>query len=218
MKTNTQIMFISHGGGPMPLLGDAGHQEMVECLQSIATEIKKPSAILVISAHWEESVPTITASAKPSLLYDYYGFPQKSYEIKYPCPGEPQLASKIHSALENAGIKSALDEERGLDHGVFVPLTIMYPDADIPCVELSLVNSLDPALHIKIGQALQDLDYENLLIIGSGFSFHNMKAFFTKDGGEARKQNESFDAWLIDTCSNTEISEVQRLQRLTDWD
>lgn len=103
------------------------------------------------------------------------------------------------------------------DHGLFVPLTIMYPDADIPCVQLSLLNTLVPAEHIKIGQALQTLDYDNLLVIGSGFSFHNMKAFFAPDTSESKPMNESFKNWLFTTCSSSEIDEEHRSQRLAQW-
>ena len=201
----------------MPLLGDEGHKEMVVCLQGIAANIEKPSAIIVVSAHWEENIPAITSAANPSLIYDYYGFPDESYNIKYPCPGEPLLASRIHDRLENAGIASRLDDQRGFDHGLFVPLKIMYPDADIPCVQLSLVNSLNPAEHLKIGQTLQDLDHENLLVIGSGFSFHNMKAFFAPETSASKAMNESFEDWLLATCCDPDIDAEERAQRLIEW-
>ena len=218
MKTKPQVLFLSHGGGPMPLLGDKGHKEMVDCLQKIATDIRKPSAIIVISAHWEENVATITSGHNPSLIYDYYGFPDESYNISYPCPGEPLLAKQIHSALKSADIASTLDEHRGFDHGLFVPLKIMYPDAAIPCVQLSLVNNLSPTEHINIGRALQGLDYDNLLVIGSGFSFHNMKAFFAPETPDSRAKNQSFENWLIETCSSSDIDEDNRTQRLIQWD
>lgn len=218
MKNKPYVLYLSHGGGPLPLLGDEGHREMVSCLQEIAAKMAKPSAILVISAHWEEKIPTITSGARPPLLYDYYGFPEESYSIEYPCPGGPLLAGQIHRVLVDAGIITKLDTERGFDHGLFVPLKIMYPDADIPCVQLSLVNSLNPLEHIKIGQALRDLRYDNLLIIGSGFSFHNMKAFFASETSESKSQNESFENWLIDTCSNQDIDEEERTNRLAHWE
>ncbi|ATC88545.1 MULTISPECIES: DODA-type extradiol aromatic ring-opening family dioxygenase [Pseudoalteromonas] len=217
MKHGPNILFISHGGGPMPLLGDEGHKEMVNCLQDIATKIIKPSAIIVISAHWEETIPTITSGDKPSLIYDYYGFPQESYNIEYPCMGEPQLAEQIYNLLESEGIDANLNEKRGFDHGLFVPLKIMYPNADIPCVQLSLVNSLDPDQHLNIGQALQNLDYKDLLVIGSGFSFHNMKAFFESDTNESKAKNEAFETWLLETCSNSGFSEKERRARLSQW-
>lgn len=201
----------------MPLLGDKAHIEMVETLKSITLTIQKPSAIILISAHWEEKIPTITSGAAPKLIYDYYGFPEEAYHIKYPCLGDPVLASQIQKALKNAGIEANLDAQRGFDHGMFVPLTIMYPAADIPCVQLSLVNSLNPAEHIKVGEALQSLDVENLLVIGSGFSFHNMKAFFAPETDETNMMNASFENWLVDTCSNAEINEQARRQKLIHW-
>ena len=202
----------------MPLLGDPGHAEMGNCLQNLTSLLRKPSAILVVSAHWEEKLPTITAGANPSLIYDYYGFPEESYSITYPCRGDPLLANKIHAQLKRAGIVSKLDEKRGFDHGLFIPLKMMYPDADIPCVQLSLLDNLNPIEHIGIGQALQDLGHENLLVIGSGFSFHNMKAFFTAETEESKSMNESFESWLLDTCSNSNISEEDRKQRLYQWE
>ena len=217
MSSKPQILFLSHGGGPMPLLGDAGHTEMVDCLKSITSLLRKPSAIVVVSAHWEEKLPTITAGESPSLIYDYYGFPEESYSITYPCKGEALLANKIHEKLERVGIACNLDKQRGFDHGLFIPLKIMYPDADIPCIQLSLLNNLSPAEHISIGQALQGLDYEDLLLIGSGFSFHNMKAFFAPETTESKDLNEAFESWLLDTCSNTNISEEERKQRLCEW-
>lgn len=217
MNKSRQILYLSHGGGPMPLLGDAGHAEMVECLQKVARQITKPAAILVVSAHWEESVATVTAARSPALIYDYYGFPKESYDITYPCAGEPALASQVDAALQRAGIESRLDESRGFDHGLFVPLKIMYPEADIPCVQLSLNSSLSPAAHIKMGQALRDLAYPNLLIIGSGFSFHNMRAFFGQETKESRAKNEAFETWLIETCGSG-LDEYVRQQRLVNWE
>lgn len=218
MQTQTQVLFLSHGGGPMPLLGNKEHYDMVACLQNIAAQLRKPSAIIIISAHWEETVPTITSGANPSLMYDYSGFPEESYHIQYPCKGEPALAQQIYTHLESAGISAKLDEERGFDHGVFVPLKIMFPAADIPCVQLSLLHSLDAAEHIRVGKALQGLDNENLLIIGSGFSFHNMRAFFAPNNSDAQANNVAFEHWLIDTCSNTKIDETERAQRLRQWE
>ncbi|MGD8356752.1 MAG: class III extradiol ring-cleavage dioxygenase [Lysobacterales bacterium] len=220
---NARILFLSHGGGPLPLLGDEGHREMVDGLQRIAaTRLARPSAILVISAHWEAGVPTLTGGAQPPIIYDYYGFPEESYHITYPCPGAPELAQAVHGALGEAGFEPMLDAERGFDHGLFVPLKLMYPEADIPCVQLSLLGSLDPDEHLRMGAALarlqQDgLRHENLLVIGSGFSFHNMRAFFGQDTRETRRQNEAFETWLIETCSSSDLGEDERARRLANW-
>ena len=214
MKQTPKALFVSHGGGPMPLLGDPGHKAMVACLNSIASSIPAPDALVVVSAHWEEQIPTITAGQSPSLIYDYYGFPDESYKFKYPCPGEPALAGEIHRLLADSDIDARLDESRGFDHGLFVPLKIMYPEANIPCVQLSLVNTLEPSHHIAIGRALQALGQKNILVIGSGFSFHNMKAFFTADTPESRKLNHAFEAWLINVCSSRDYSEEERTEML----
>ncbi len=199
-------------------MGDEAHGEMVEHLERLASILKKPSAILLISAHWEADVPTITSGPEPPLIYDYYGFPPETYRITYPCPGEPALARRVGALLKAAGIPSRLDDGRGFDHGLFVPLKIMYPEADIPCVQLSLIKGLDPAAHIQMGAALSGLDHENLLIIGSGFSFHNMRSFFEVDTPQTRSMNEQFEAWLIDTCCDAGLSEAERAARLERWE
>lgn len=217
MRSLPQAIFISHGGGPLPLLGDPGHRQMVSCLQGIAASIPRPEAILVVSAHWEASVPTITAGSKPSLIYDYYGFPPESYNLEYPCVGEPSVAREIHRMLGNCEIDAKLDEARGLDHGTFVPLKIMYPEADIPCVQLSLIDSLDSLLHIEVGSALQDLASQDVLVIGSGFSFHNLKAFFAPNNAESIQLNEAFENWLQEVCTGIDIPEDKRRAMLINW-
>ncbi|MBQ0728258.1 MAG: dioxygenase [Thalassolituus oleivorans] len=217
MPSSANILFISHGGGPMPLLGDAGHVEMVQCLQDFALQIRKPSAILVVSAHWEAKHATVTSATAPELIYDYSGFPPESYAIKYPAPGAPDLADDIVQALTAAGIEAAKDAQRGWDHGVFVPLKIMYPEADIPCVQLSLVKGLNADTHVALGKALQTLNHPGLLVIGSGFSFHNMRAFFAAETPEIRQANLAFQQWLDDTCLNRELNEGERTKRFREW-
>ena len=212
------VIYLSHGGGPLPLLGDKGHQNMINMIKEVTPTLIKPAAILVISAHWEARKPTITSGASPSLIYDYYGFPKESYEIKYPAPGSPDLANKIFNLLGSAGIEAKLDYQRGFDHGLFVPLKMMYPKANIPCVQMSLVNSLQPEAHIRIGKALADLRKDNVLVIGSGFSFHNLKEFFAPSTQKSQAMNENFEEWLIDTCSNRQITEEEREQRLINWE
>lgn len=217
MKKQRRALFISHGGGPLPLLGDEAHREMVTCLKDIAQNIERPSAIIVISAHWEAEQACITSAASPDLIYDYYGFPPKSYDITYPCPGHPELAQSIKQQFDNAGIAATLDSNRGFDHGLFIPLKIMYPEADIPCVQVSLLQHLEPMAHIELGRALQSLAEPSLLVIGSGFSFHNMKAFFAEATAESGKANKDFEYWLAETVSSTTISEQQRTQQLLNW-
>ena len=211
------ILFLSHGGGPLPVLGDSKHQEMVDCLKDIAKKIKQPSAIIVISAHWEETIPTITSASAPDIIYDYYGFPEASYHIQYPCKGQPLLAKSIHDALTKDDIDSTLDAQRGFDHGLFIPLKIMYPAANIPCVQISLANHLDPAEHIKIGKALKHLNNNNILIMGSGSSFHNMQALLAPSTNESNNKNVLFENWLSKTLSDTALNEDEREQQLSNW-
>ena len=212
-----RVLYLSHGGGPLPLLGDKSHDEMVIALKRVAALIPKPSAIIVVSAHWETVTPTITHGSTPEPIYDYYGFPDESYEITYPAPGYPALADEVHWGLRQQGITSILDDDRGFDHGLFVPLKIMYPDADTPCIQLSLVKGLDPAKHIAMGKALASLTRDNILVVGSGFSFHNMKAFFTPSQ-ERTEKNDAFKHWLVKTCSDPELIESERAERLINWE
>ncbi|QJD70899.1 class III extradiol ring-cleavage dioxygenase [Marinobacterium sp. LSUCC0821] len=210
------IAFISHGGGPMPLLGDPQHAELVSMLKQLPSKFPKPRAIVVISAHWESDEIAITSSSSPSLLFDYFGFPAESYQFKYPAPGNPQLASNIAKVLQVDGFNVRLYEERGLDHGVFIPLMLMYPQADIPVLQISLSSSLDPLQHLQLGEALAKLDEEGVLFLGSGFSFHNMRAFFA-DSAEIRSANLSFESWLTESLTNSDLEYTQIKARLVEW-
>lgn len=211
-------MFLSHGGGPLPLLGDPAHEEMVESLRAIAAAIQRPRAIIVVSAHWEQRVATITSAARPPIIYDYYGFPPESYEIEYPAPGNPGLARRLRSCLQQSGFNAELAGDRGFDHGLYIPLKIMYPEADIPCIQLSLLDSLDPADHITLGEAMSNIGGDGVLVIGSGFSFHNLKAFFSRDASLPDDRNEAFERWLFETCTARELEEAERSRRLRAWE
>lgn len=212
-----RIVYFSHGGGPLPILGDASHQAMVDFMRQLPTKFAKPEAILVISAHWEESKATLMGAEKPSMFYDYYGFPDQAYEITYPAPGHPELARRIAGFLEESKIAAAIDVQRGFDHGLFIPLKLMYPEADIPALQLSLIRGLDPAAHLALGKALRELLNENILIIGSGFSFHNLRAFFRQEPGAPDPANEAFQDWLIDVCTSP-VSQAEREQRMIEWE
>ncbi|HEY2511641.1 MAG TPA: class III extradiol ring-cleavage dioxygenase [Polyangiaceae bacterium] len=170
-----------------------------------------PKALLVISAHWEAPVPTVMTSARPPMLYDYYGFPPESYTLQWPAPGEPALAARVRALLGAAGIESAEDARRGFDHGTFVPLKLAYPDADVPTVQLSLQRGLDPARHLAIGRALAPLREEGVFLVGSGMSYHNMGGF---GDPRALSVSETFDAWLRDTTAR---DPRDRDARLTAW-
>ncbi|KAJ0406144.1 hypothetical protein ATCC90586_000601 [Pythium insidiosum] len=209
-------VFVPHGGGPLPLLGDPGHAEMVQWLTHFQRDFvtTRPDAIVVVTAHWEADVTTITSAAAPKLLYDYYGFPAEAYKVQYPSPGKPALAQRIQSLLQSHGIPSELDAKRGNDHGVFIPLKLMYPDADIPIVQMSIYRSLDPEAHLRLGEALRELRRDNVLLVGSGLSFHSFKYFF----GDARDGNRvsiPFHKYLHDALVSSQDPEARRrsLQR-----
>lgn len=215
--TAATITFIPHGGGPLPLMDEPSHVELIHFLKSYSERIPRPDAIVVVSAHWEEESIRITSASKPELLFDYHNFPPHTYEYEYAAAGEPDLARRMQSMLKQSGIDAKLDADRGLDHGVFVPLMLMYPDADIPCLQISLSSSLDAMEHIQIGRALAELKHENLLIIGSGFSFHNMRAFMEKSDDSIDLQNREFEDWLQNVCCDKKVSEDARSSKLADW-
>jgi len=216
-QNRAQIVYFSHGGGPLPILGDASHEAMVEFMQRLPSRLRKPNAILVISAHWEESKPTLLGSQNPPMLYDYYGFPEEAYAITYSAPGSPELANRIAELLDKNGIGARIDLQRGFDHGLFIPLKLMYPQADIPSLQLSLLRGLDPAMHIDLGRALRELRSENILVIGSGFSFHNMGAFSWEGIDMPDAANDAFQNWLIEACTGP-MSQSECEQRLIDWE
>ena len=215
--SEASIVYIPHGGGPLPLLGEPSHAGLVGFLGELAAGLERPDAILVVSAHWEEAQPTLTAAPAPPLIFDYYGFPPETYEYEYPAPGAPELAERAHALLRKAGIEARLDAARGFDHGLFVPLLLMYPEADIPCLQLSLDASLDARLHVDIGRALAPLRAEKLLVLGSGFSFHNMQALMSKRDDTPDPRNLAFEDWLLDVCTDAKLDEAERAARLAAW-
>lgn len=173
----------------------------------------KPTALLIVSAHWEEEQITLNSGANPELLYDYYGFPPHTYDLKYPAPGAPELAGRVAQMLKDSGIESKMDSTRGYDHGVFVPFKLIYPDADIPILQVSLKVGLDPSFHLQAGKALEPLRSEGVLIVGSGMSYHNLREF----GGEVgAKHAADFDRWLAQSVKDLPASE--RNQNLAQWD
>lgn len=174
----------------------------------------KPRALLVVSAHWEEARPTLLTAPKPSLYFDYYGFPDHTYALTWPAPGAPPaLIAEVTSLLQSAGIASATDAQRGYDHGVFVPLKVAFPNAEVPVLQLSLRQGLDPAEHLRVGRALAPLRDRGVLIVGSGMSYHNMRGF---GRSESLSQSLAFDAWLAQTARASDDERDARLQRWTE--
>lgn len=169
-------------------------------LRGIAGKLSAtPQAVLVISGHWEAALPTLNTAARPSLLFDYHGFPEHTYQLKYPVSGAPDLAPRVRELLADAGIDSDTDGKRGLDHGVFVPFLLIYPHADVPILQLSLQRNLDPEFHLRMGSALAPLRERGVLIVGSGMSYHNLAALFS---GRGTEDAAAFDAWLLDAVGD----------------
>ncbi len=214
-------LFLPHGGGPCffmdpPAGAPDTWDRMAAFLRSIDASLGvRPKAVLVISGHWETPRPTVHVGTTPKLLFDYYGFPEHTYHLTYPVHGAPAVAARVRQLLDAAGIASDEEAERGLDHGVFVPFLLVYPQADVPIVEMSLREDLDPAAHLAIGRALAPLRDECVLIVGTGMSFHNLRAFFSRDAS-VRDQAERFDAWLAETVETHDPA--ARDARLARWE
>lgn len=207
--------FISHGGGPWPWMQDAtrgNYAALTAALQAIRTTLPvPPQAVLMLSAHWEAPEFTVMSTPHPGMIYDYGGFPAHTYQIQYPAPGAPAVAARVQTLLQHAGIAVAQDAQRGFDHGAFVPMAVMYPAADIPLLQLSLQHGYDPQAHLALGAALQPLRDEGVLIVGSGLSYHNLRAL----GSAGVAPSAAFDTWLQDSLLRTHPQE--RAQRLRDW-
>ncbi|UWZ85358.1 DODA-type extradiol aromatic ring-opening family dioxygenase [Occallatibacter riparius] len=210
-------LFLPHGGGPCFFMdwtwgpADTWHptQRFLESIQ--ATLPAPPKAMLVISGHWEEPGFTAGAVEKPELIFDYSGFPPHTYQLTWPAPGDPELAARVTKMLREAGLPAGLSRTRGYDHGIFVPLKVAFPQAQIPVVPLSLDRGLDPELHLAAGRVLATLRDEGVLIIASGMSFHNLRAYMRPETTEPAAQ---FDAWLTKAI---ESSAPQRNEMLRYW-
>jgi len=212
--------YIPHGGGPCFFMDWSVRGEPADTWDATAAWLRgladtlpsRPKAIVVISGHWEEDAFTAASSEHPAMIYDYSGFPPHTYELRYPARGDPALALRIVELIRAAGLPARTDPSRGFDHGVFIPFLLIYPDADIPVVPLSLKTGLDPAEHLAAGRALESLRKEGVLIVGSGMSYHNMHAFSTPS---ATRPSNVFDQWL--TTALTTHQPPSRWDDLVGW-
>lgn len=207
--------FIPHGGGPCFFMDDPRGvwTGMAAFLRDFPASLpERPSAILVVSGHWETDGFAFTGAERPSLIYDYSGFPAHTYNLRFDVPGSPDLAARAATLLGDAGLEASVDTTRGLDHGVFIPLKVALPNAEIPVVEMSVDRRLDPAQHLAAGRALAALRDEGVLILGSGMSFHNMQGY-----GNPRftAPSQAFDAWLSDAVAQ---EGPERARRLINWE
>ena len=181
-------LFLSHGSPTLPLTETAAR----EFLQGLAAKLERPGAILVASAHWETERPTVNAVERNDTIHDFRGFPPLLYDIRYPAPGAPDLALRVSELLGHAGLASDIDRTRGLDHGAWIPLLLMYPDADIPVLQVSIQSHLGPLHHLRLGRALAPLRQEGVLIIGSGSFTHDLSEF------RGREMNAPAPAWVTE--------------------
>ena len=177
----TPVVFVSHGAPDALLKAD----DALACWRELGLAVPAPAAILVLSAHWQERLPTVSLAERPATLHDFSGFAPELYQRRYPAPGAPDLAQRVLSALTQAGIAAAADPGRGLDHGAWVPLSVMYPEAQLPVVQLSLAHPGGPAAHLALGRALAPLRDEGVLILASGGVTHNF-SWLTWDADDAR--------------------------------
>ncbi len=201
--------FVSHGGGPWPWMQGPmrdWHGSLEDALRALPTEIgTRPTAILAVSAHWEASAFTVGTAERHTLLYDYHGFPPETYALPFAPPGVAALAENVADCLATAGLPVTRDSTRGLDHGVFVPIAVSWPEADIPVVPLSLHAGLEPALHLRAGEALAPLREEGVLVLASGSSYHNLR----DRGREGPSPSALFDAWLQQVLVDADPAERQ---------
>jgi aromatic ring-opening dioxygenase catalytic subunit (LigB family) len=207
-------LFVSHGGGPWPWIEDmrAHFGRTAEWMRGVPSQLPgKPRAIVSVSGHWEAERFTVSAAARPPMVYDYYGFPPHTYQIRYAAPGAPELARRVRGLLQAAGLPEGEDAERGFDHGTFVPLALMFPDADVPVLSVSMRSSLDPAEHLALGAALAPLRDEGVFIMGSGLSYHNLRLFGPAGGAASRE----FEAWLTETVTQADAAKCG--ERLLAW-
>ena len=209
-------LYIPHGGGPCFFMewtmgpADTWHRMAAWLKDLIGTLPFRPTAVVVISGHWEAPAFTVTRGSQPELIYDYYGFPPHTYQLDYPAPGAPALAQRIQTLLDLAALPTAADAKRGFDHGVFIPFKLILPEADLPIVQLSLRDTLDAEQHLRAGRALAALRREGVLLVGSGMSYHNMRGF----GDRFKPVSDLFDGWLSQTC---EAEPATRWKLLADW-
>ena len=216
-KSRLPTYFISHGGGPWPYMTgefrrnfDQLERSLLEMRTELGSAVK---AVLMISGHWEEVGFAISSGNHPGMVYDYYGFPEYLYHIKYGALGSPILAGRVRELLQAGGIDARLDPTRGFDHGTFSIMKPLYPDEDVPVIQLSLDPGFDPALHLRAGKALAPLRDEGVLIVGSGLSYHNLPAMRGTSGHEPSRQ---FDVWLRQTL--VQVSPAERAARLIGWE
>lgn len=184
-------VFVSHGAPTLLLEGGPA----CDFLAGLGPRLGRPRAVLCVSAHWETDAPAVSAAIRPETIHDFSGFPRPLYEMRYPAPGSPDLAKRVQTLLTEAGFACSIDPGRGLDHGAWVPMKLMYPGADIPVLQLSVQPHRDPAHHVAVGRALAALREEGVLVLASGSAIHNLRAL-RWGGTEPEAWAKDFGAWM----------------------
>jgi aromatic ring-opening dioxygenase catalytic subunit (LigB family) len=207
--------YLSHGGGPWPYMEEAMRRRF-DKLEASLLAIRREwgdavRAVLMISGHWETPEFAVSSAARPGMVFDYYGFPEHLYHIKYDAPGSPELAMRVRAMLEAGGFSCDSDSERGFDHGTFSLMKPIYPDGEIPIVQLSVKLDFDPHAHLSVGRLLAPLRDDGVVIIGSGSSFHNLGL----RGPAAIEPSRRFDGWLQQTLLHA--STAERRERVARW-
>lgn len=208
--------FISHGA-PSLLLQQTPARYFLEGLgrQIEAAHRARPASILCVSAHWETRDPTVGAASHPSTIHDFYGFPPELYAMRYPAPGAPALADHIAALIRDAGLTCHQDPERGLDHGAWSPLFLMWPNADIPVLQLAIQPELGPKHHIALGRALSPLLAENVLILASGGAVHNLSELSRVAANPpVAGWAQEFEDWLAAALFEGDVDRLAQYRRL----
>lgn len=209
-------LFLSHGAPTLPLTDSPART----FLAGLGDRLPRPNAILVISAHWETARPLVNAVVSNETIHDFYGFPRALYEMRYPAPGDPALAGRVAQLLQQFGLPCATDQGRGLDHGAWVPLLLMYPQADIPVLQLSVQPELGPKHHLAMGRALAQLRDEGILVIGSGSFTHNLAELRMRSAGlddPAPPWVDAFADWVTDALRDGRVGDMLDYRRLAPF-
>lgn len=205
MRQSLPAVFVSHGAPTLAIEPGPTHA----FLKQLGEDLGTPRAVVCVSAHWEASAPTVSGAEQPATIHDFFGFPQRLYELHYPAPGDPALAGRIADLLGHAGLSVAVDTVRGLDHGAWVPLVLMFPSAGVPVVQLSVQTRLGPRHHLELGRALRPLREDGVLLLGSGSATHNLREYWGQAAdAPAPAYVRDFEAWL---CAAVEAGDETAL-------
>lgn len=212
-KTGTRLpaVFVSHGAPTLAV----EENDTTAFLRRLGRELGKPKAVVCVSAHWNTGRPAVSAAARPRTIHDFGGFPAELYRISYPAPGAPEVAARVSQLLDGGGVGCAVEQDRGLDHGAWVPLRLLYPEADVPVTQLSIQPRLDPRHHFRVGRALAPLRDEGVLLLATGSVTHNLARLNL--GGPPPDWAVQFDEWLFRKITEGERDELFEYRRLAPY-